>query len=853
MYRGWHNMNSRYNGYFYANENQKESVKKVEKANKDDFSKLIPIYIYPDKVTAKNFYTDFDKTIKKSSTVIQRHAIVDKKTKEEIPNACHWIDENYMLIGQAHFYKNDFFSALEAFEYVSKKYPNPGTKYLAMLWLIRTNNEIGSFSKSELIIDELRNAKDFSKERSYQQEFAAVTADYYIKHEEYSAAIKFLTRAITLTRKKSIRARLTFVLAQLYERQGDNKNASMYYGMVSRLHPVYEMAFNAQINQAKLFDIESGDSRAIKKQLAKMLKDDKNIEYRDQIYYALAEIAYQEKLVPLSLNYLNKSIRASVSNKTQKALSYLRRADIYFERPDYEAAQANYDSTMAFLPKDYPNYNQIEGKKKSLTILVVNLKVIALEDSLQVLAKMSEKDRNSVIDKMIEKIEEEEKAKEEEKQDETLNEQSPIQNQTPTTTTQQTGSWYFYNPSTVSFGAGEFQKKWGSRNLEDNWRRSEKEQVIAASSQEESETLIDSTEKKDISIADNNSLKNKKDKNYYLKKIPLTADALDKSNLKIIDAYYNVGSIYKEQLFNNKKSVEAFETLMKRFPENKLKLSCYYQLYRTYLAMEDIPKSDYYKDLILKDFPDSEFAKIIKNPEHAKDLVASKSEVEKFYTETYQLYAGGKYSEALANCQKAENSYSKNHLMPQFAFIKALCIGRTQDISAFEAALTQVVVKYAKEPVKEKAQDILDAIKKQKTPVIVNPEKTDTVKEVKSKFTYTEDGDYYWITIVENGKGDIDKLKIKISDLNAESFSTKDLTIATIFLDINHQLLSVKKFVGKKDAMDYYNFFKEKKEAFASLEAGTFQTFIISAENYSIFYKDKNLKDYQEFFIQNFK
>ncbi len=479
MHRGWHNMNARYNGFYYSRENMKETVKRLEKVNKDDYSKPIPLFVYPDNTSAKSYYGDFDKTIKKSSTVIQRHAIVNKRTKEEIPNACKWIDENYVLIGKAHLYKRDFFSALEAFEYVSKKYPNPEAKYSGMLWMVRTNNEIGSLSSSELIVDELRNAKDFPTDRIYTKELALVTADFHIKRADYSPAIKSLTKGITLTKKKKEKARYIYVLAQLYELTGDKAKASQYYSMVPGLHPSYDMVFNAQMKRASLIDVNSADIKVVKKQLQRMLKDIKNVEFKDQIYYALAEIAYKENDVPLSMTYLNSSIQTSVSNNTQKALSYLKRADIYFDKLDYKRAQSNYDSTITFLPKDYPDYALIDAKKKSLTSLVVNLNTITLEDSLQRMAKMSEKDRNDVIDKMIAKIEEEEKRKEEERQNQ-LNE---LQNQNlnPTTTvvnnTPASNTWYFYNQTTVSFGIGEFTKKWGQRKLEDNWRRSEKDQI----------------------------------------------------------------------------------------------------------------------------------------------------------------------------------------------------------------------------------------------------------------------------------------------------------------------------------------------------------------------------------------
>jgi tetratricopeptide (TPR) repeat protein len=853
IHRSWHNMNARYNGYYYSEENIKEAIVKVEKANKDDFTKMLSLFIYPDNQTAKNFNTDFDKTIKKSSSVIQRHCITDKK-KKEIPNACKWIDENYMLIGKAHLYKRDFFSALEVFEYASKEYPKPESKYNAMLWMIRTNNEIGSFSQSEPILDEIRNAKDFPKDRIIQRDLATITADYNMKRNDYGAAIKQLTKAITLTRKKKVKARYTYILAQLYEKIGDNKKAAMYYAMVPALHPLYDMEFSSKINQAKLFDITSGDSKIIKKQLNKMLKDDKNIEFQDQIYYALAQITYKENDIALAVNYLDKSISNSTSNNTQKALSYLKRADIYFDKPEYALAQANYDSAITVLPKDYPDYALVDAKKKSLTSLVLNLNIISLEDSVARLATLSESDRNAAIDKMIAKIESDEKKAEEDKQAQLYNEQQVAQNPSSPSIPSQSGSWYFYNPATVNFGIGEFTKKWGSRKLEDNWRRVDKDQVMAANVSEDSTEPSDSTNTKSNAIAGIKGNKNKKDRNYYLQKIPLTPEALAKSNVKVVDALYNVGSIYKEQLLNNQKSVESFEQLLKRYPENKYKLNCYYQLYRTYLVMNNKKKSDEYKNILLNQYPDTEYAKIIKNPDYAKDVMASKSLVEHFYSETFQFFSEGKYAEALVNCRKADTLYSKNYLMPQFSFIKALCIGRTQDINAFESSLTQIIIKYPKEPVKDKAQEILDLIKKQKNQSSVDALKT-SVDSVKTtpKFIFKADGEYYWVMIVENGKGDLNKFKSKLSNLNATMFSIDELEISSIFLDINHQLISVKTFDGKQKAMEYFNLLKTKNEIFTDLISGTYTSFIISVENYPIFYKDKNVNDYQTFFTQNFK
>ena len=851
MLRGWHNMNARYNGMFNSNENQKEAIKKVQKANKENFTTLLPLFVYPNDETAKNFFNDFDNTIKKSSIVISRHVIMNPKTKMEIPNACRWIDENYMLIGKSHLYKRDLFSALEAFEYVSKIYPQPKAKYMGKLWMIHADNEIGSYSLSEELIDEIRSAKDFPKDRSYAREFALVSADLYIKRGDYQQAIKQLTRAVALTRKKIVKARYIYILAQLNEKIGDTQKASMYYSMVPKLHPNYDMEFSARINHARFYDVSQGGSKVIKKQLMKMLRDDKNVDYQDQIYYALAEVASKEGDTPLAMEYLASSIKTSTTNTSQKALSYLKRGDIYFDQPEYKKAQANYDSAMTFLPKEYPNYQAIETKSKSLNDLVTNLNVIAHEDSMQVMARMTETERDKAIEEMIKRQEEEERKAEEASK----LEKEKILSATPVSGTPvggASGSWYFYNPTTVSFGAGEFKKKWGNRKLEDNWRRSEKELVLTAD--QDSEQAKDSTKSKNSSSSETETAGSTKDKSYYLSKIPLTNDALVASNGRMVDAYYNAGSIYKEQLMNNQKSVETLEELLKKFPENKYRLSAYYQLYRTNLTSNNQGRADYYKNLILTNYPDSEYAKLIKNPDYAKDINANKGVVERFYSETYQLYSDAKYAEAIQNCITAEQQYSKSVLLPQFSFLKALSIGRTQDINAFEGALIQVVEKYPKSPVKEKAQEILEMIKKQKTPTLsADSTKADSTMAKPSKFIFNEGGEYYWVLVAENGKGDMDAFKVKLSKSNQELFSTLNIGISDMFLDGGHQLILVKSFNGKLEAMKYYNIMRTRRDTFLDLKEGAYQMFAISAENFGIFYKDKNVEDYQQFFSQKYK
>ena len=70
------------------------------------------------------------------------------------------------------------------------------------------------------------------------------------------------------------------------------------YTYVLKHSSTYEMEFNAKINLAQCYRSQSGRSDFIVKKLMKMLKDDKNKDFLDQIYYALAQIALRIPIQP---------------------------------------------------------------------------------------------------------------------------------------------------------------------------------------------------------------------------------------------------------------------------------------------------------------------------------------------------------------------------------------------------------------------------------------------------------------------------------------------------------------------------------------------------------------------------
>lgn len=840
--RTYHNINARYNGYFYARESMKDANEKVERGYLDDYSQLLPLFRLPNTPETKGSFTDLEKAIKKSTMVIERHAITNSKGVE-VAGAVKWIDDTYLIIGQAHYYKGEYITALEIFDYMIQKYPNMEIRNDAILWKARTQVELGAYTAAESLLDMIAKK---APER-LQGDIKATYADLYMRTGNYANAIKFLEEAIPLTKKKKTLARYTFVLAQLYEKVGKEKEAFVQYGKVIDMHPQYDMLFNAKLNRARLSASDSKNRNASKKELQKMLSDGKNTEYQDQIYYTLAQLEMGAKNKTGAINYYRQSVGASVGNNKQKALSYLALGDIYFADTDYETAQAYYDSTMTVLPKDFQGYKAISEKHKSLANLVRYINIVQLEDSLQMVAKTYGGDTTTLypyIDNLIKKAQEEEQRKKEQLEQQMATGGGGTGLGQTGNGPQPAGAWYFYNPSTIAFGVNEFTRKWGNRKPEDNWRRANKEAVFV---EDDGETPDDTA-----GVAGGTGkgkVKSKFSRDYYIKPLPLTAEKMAQSDEKIADALYNLGTLYKEQMNNNTKAIDAFEQLCARYPNHKYALPSHFQLWRIYNATKNNTKADEHKNYICGKFPKSEYCELIKNPDAVSEHMQERAQVEAYYTETYEAYVKRDYVNVIARANYADTAFGKkNEHAAQFAYLRAVSLGKTQGTPAMESELTKIIANYPKDPIRAQAQALLDLIHRQNGGT-TNVAPKDSVTG--PAYVYNENVEYQYMVVVETAKADLNKFRIAISDFNAQMFASQGLTISSFVIDPAHQVITVKKFANKTAAMSYYNLLKSKPEIFMHLQPGSFQAMVISTENFTLFFKDKNVAAYKTFFDKN--
>jgi tetratricopeptide (TPR) repeat protein len=871
--RGYHRMTARYNGYFNANEKIKESLNNFRSSYKEDYTKILPVYIYADQESASSLNSDMDKAIEKTSRVIKRHSMPSgEKNIQKKEEWNKWIDDNWLLMGQAYFYKRSFEDALARFEYCYNAYKTTTIYYDAQLWMARTHMETGNMIEAQRWLDKLENkqqeAENQEKEKDkkttqnkakgskskknpysskskktnnkkaetppfpayLKADLAATYADYYIRKNDYDRAIEQLQKAIKATGKKKTKARYTFILAQLLQEKGRAQEAMDTYAQVLKLSPTFEMEFYSRINRALLYS--GGDSKELRAELFKLLKDAKNKEYFDQIYYALAEIEFKHPDKEKGISYLQKSIEASISNNKQKGKTYLRLGEVYFQDRLYVQAKNYYDSALALLPADWPKYDKIKEKSIGLTDLVQHLETIRIQDSLLKLASMSNKDLESYIANVLKKQKEEEQRKKEEQAAKEIYEQNKPAN---INTMAEGSGWYFYNQQLLGKGFNDFKKIWGPRKLEDDWRRKDKTSVSDEFLTNNNPEVIN---KDPLEVTE-------QEIEAAMKDIPRGPEALATANEKIMQALYKSGVIFKDNLAQYDLAAKQFKELAKRYPDSEQTLPGYYQLYMLY-AKTNNPEKETYKNIILTDYPLSEYAKIIKDPNYRKNEEIVKAEQEKKYTDAYKKYNNQNWQDVLLACNEVieKEKEVENFFLPRYYFLRALTYGKLNNREKLKESLAETAQKFPKDEIGKQAADLLEYFKEQ--------ESKENAAAGKKLYVYDPNAEHFFIYLFPNNKGSINNAKNSITDFNMHYFSLKEFTVTNNFLDTDNQLIIVKNFENKQKAMEYYIAFKNDNLKLGGLNKDA-EYYVITAANYASFYLEKKPEDYKKFFEENYK
>lgn len=864
--RGYHNMTARFNGYYNAGVLIETSLEAYRGGFPDEYHKIIPLEIYPSEKDAPALFPEMDRGIEKCERVILRHSMPMQAKKKKDEELCRWIDDNWLVIAQAHFYKREYMMAAQKFDYIQKTYIGEESVYEAQIWLAKTHIALGNFAEAKRILSLVEQSMETAKasrDRKFFQKIAdmkgqradrkkrekkgikepaifpkrlevdyeATMADFHIQQGQYKEAIEHLEIAIDVCRDKKKRARYMFVLAQLYQRTGDGTMATYYYTKVSRSSAPYEMRFQAKINRA--LSATSGGPE-IRKELYKMLRDEKNAEFKDQIYFALGEMDVREGNDSAAMKNYSASAYWSVKNNRQKGLSYLRLADMHFVEQDYIKSQKYYDSCIKVLPEDYEDYFVIKNKAEGLSDLVYHYETVVFEDSVQMIAGMDPDTREKFLKKTLKDLEEAEALRKRQEQERMLLTQTKVNNQT---TTAGSGSkWYFYNAKVRGSGFNDFRAQWGSRPLEDNWRRSEKSSFASE------EDGSDSTETTSAAKGDTLTVDD------LLTDIPLTQGAMDSSNIRLMNSLYMLGVIYKEQLKEEEDAIIYFKKVIDRGVEHPRVLAAMYQLYLIY-TKRGSPEADTYKQMILNRYPDSEIADIMRDPEYLRKKQEEEKKELNEYAKTLIDYQQRYYGAVITKCNEIINFDTANQYINKYYLLKAFAISKTDpgNKTAIASPLQELYKRDPSSDEGKQAKVYLDKINQGQS--IVTPDGSDTGS---TDYILDNAAQHFFVLVIP-ANGNPDAQKIKLSNFNNEFFRTKRYAIINTVLNETTQLLIVKTFANADESNQYIATFKSANSKITIGSMATdFESFVINQTNFATLTQKKESATYFDFYSKNY-
>ena len=339
------------------------------------------------------------------------------------------------------------------------------------------------------------------------------------------------------------------------------------------------------------------------------------------------------------------------------------------------------------------------------------------------LAKMTPEQQLEVVNKIIEELKKQEKEEAERvAREEYMAQQdakgSPLgnnKNEPASYNINTDNSWYFYNTATKNAGKTQFQKMWGSRKLEDNWRRRNK--TTFSFNDEEADSalmaLADSmivNENGDTVKVDVEALKRAEDPHYpeyYLKQIPKTEEEIQSSHEIIQEGLYNMGTILKDKMEDYSAAAYEFNQLLRLYPDNTYRLDVYYNMYMMYMRNGQEEDAQPYRDSILVHFPESKYGMAMQDPNYLENLKNMNRDQENMYEEAYANYLANNHGAVHEAYAEMMRKYPLSKIMPKFMFIDALSYLTEKDHEKFKETIKDMLQRYPQTDITPVASEIV--------------------------------------------------------------------------------------------------------------------------------------------------
>lgn len=695
--RAYHNLTAKYNAYLQAREKLGEAELAMFRTRREEYGQLLPVLVPVDSLVALSVGAELDAVLKKASLVAERH------------QNSRWLDNSYLLIGKVRLHRADFRNAVETFKYLNTNAEEEAVRHDALICLMRAYVEQRNDDAALRVAEVLRTLPLSDQ----------ATRDYYLtkaylhqRQGAYAPAAALLEATLPLMKTGEPKARVHYTLAQLYERLDQPSRAVAHFAAVSKNRPSYELGFYAALNGS--LNTPGADPQA---RFTRMLADRKNADLQDRIYTALATFEERRQGYPQAVRYLQAAARTNPEEPTRLAATYLKLAELSYERlQNYPAAQAYYDSVLQLQPRELPGFERLVERKQALDQFVTHFRTIQTEDSLQRLAAMNPTELDQYLERVVRDRQQRERAEQERAQiqadrarQQALLEAAGLPDASP----EAAQLWYFYNPQAVAQGKQTFQQRWGNRPLEDHWRRSRKETALPTGPAALPDSVRTGTTTNPIALGGSpvtspsrQAMRDEKDK--LLALLPLGPQALGESRRRQEAAYFELAKVYRTGLNEPAKAAETFAQLLTKFPQTEHEPEA---LYALYLLSEGQPRQAGYRERLTQKYPDSYFARLLERSGLSPLSAGAESQAQQAYAEAYELYRSGQYEAAAARVDAAQQQYPGNSVEDKFALLRTLLTAHTRDAAQYRQSLSNFLRDYPNSPLVTMAKELMAAIK----------------------------------------------------------------------------------------------------------------------------------------------
>lgn len=898
LVRSVHAFKARYNTYFNGHEAYKEGVLLQEQGNRDNFTEVIPLYVTGNKATVKIGTGNFDRAVEKSQKAIKMHSITKRpewnKSRPKTAKDRIWLSQKeynpflwraWFMMGEAQFRKGEYMEAASTFAYIQRLYfSKPNLVARARLLEARCYAEMEWFYDAE---DLISRAQRDSFPNNLEPLKASVLGDMQLRQKQYPEAILNIEKALKGEHRNLPKTRMYLLLGQLYHRIGHDPEAYRYFKKVIRRNPPYELEFNARIQMSEA--MSKNQSKQIIRKLKAMAKNPKNKEYLDQVYYAIGNIYLSKGDTTHAIWAYKDGVEKSTRNGIEKGVVLLHLGQLYWNREKFVDAQKCYSQAFGLLDKDHDSYREVDERSKILDELLPYASAVELQDSLQMMASLDSVTRMEKIKKTIEELKKKEK-EEEKKAMEVANPQANQGRQRPggvvqqgvgNRNAQQTAVWYFYNPTAVAAGKAEFERKWGKRELADDWRRNNKtvlndfneeeltDSVLAAkdSIAAMEDSIYQANKGKKQSRAEKDSIKAEEYANdphrpeYYLKDIPFTEEQMAASNAALVEGLYGAAIIYKDRMDNFPLAERTFQRILLNFPDFQKMDEIYYNMFQLYSRMERRDDAEDYKQRLIAEYPDNEHGKLIADPDFEFKGRYGKQIEDSVYQDTYDAFKFSDYHTVIRNSQEMAEEYPEGANRARFMFLEALSKLELGDREHFMADLRTIVEKYPQSSVSELAGLYVKGLKEGR---LLQGGKFEmgSIWERRrglfdeadslandSTFSPEKNANFVFVIAYERDAIDENQLLYEMARYNFTAFTVRNFDIASEKGD-GIDMMQVRTFLNYDEAYIYMHRLFNNADMAYKLQG--LKCFIISEENLKKLMKGLSFADYFDFYDEHF-